>query len=69
MAAKRERHDSPVQQGERDTEIRRETDIRGSMGVPPSGRESSASDRERMRGDASDSVKRARREGRMPLPD
>jgi len=69
MASKRERRMSRMEQGERDTEIRRETEIRGAMGVPPSGAESSRPNPEQARGDASEPVTRARREGRLPLPD
>lgn len=31
--------ESPLEQGERDTEIRRETDVRGSLGIPPTDKE------------------------------
>jgi hypothetical protein len=37
MATKRD-DQSPLEQGERDTEIRRDTAVRGSMGAPASGR-------------------------------
>jgi hypothetical protein len=57
-------------QGKRNTEIRRDTDVRGSMGTPPSGRESSDQSqpsREEVRG--SESNRPPRQPGRMPLPD
>jgi hypothetical protein len=39
----RNRNDENLDEGmERDTEIRRDTQVRGSLGLPPSGEESSA---------------------------
>lgn len=39
--AKNRDDESPLEQGRRDTEIRRDTAIRASMGTPASGRETS----------------------------
>lgn len=68
MPSKRENRNARREQAERDTQTRRDTEVRGSMGVPP-GNDAGQPDRERMRGSTSESVNRARREGRIPLPD
>jgi hypothetical protein len=79
MARKDDR--SRVDQGKRDTEIRRETDVRGSLGSTPSGDrpkvtpesdmfgERDTSSGEEIRGSSSESRRPQRQPGRMPLPD
>jgi hypothetical protein len=78
---RREDKRSPLDQGQRDTEIRRETAVRGSMGKPASGADSPKvtpeSDvfndqptREQMRGGTPREPQRpARQPGKLPLPD
>jgi hypothetical protein len=70
MATKDER--SRVDQGKRDTEIRRETDVRGSLGSTPSGdrpKVTPESDVFGERDSSSESRRPQRQPGRMPLPD
>jgi hypothetical protein len=70
---------SPLEQGQKDTEIRRDTAIRGSMGKPASGADSSKvtpnSDvfkdqptQEQVRG-GTPRERPARQSGKLPLPD
>jgi hypothetical protein len=79
---RREDKRSPLEQGRRDTEIRRDTAIRGSMGTPPSGSDDSSkvtpnsdvfnepSTREQVRGGTPREPHRAARQnGKLPLPD
>jgi hypothetical protein len=77
--------ESPLEQGQRDTDIRRETAIRGSMGEPASGtdtpkvtpetdvfKDEPQSERsgEQVRGSASgESQRPTRQPGKLPLPD
>ena len=69
------RKQDKVEQGKQDTEIRRHTQVRGSMGSPPSGGERTVTPdsdvfKERMRGsDAGESGRSQRQPGKMPLPD
>jgi hypothetical protein len=69
------RKQDKLEQGMQDSEIRRQTQVRGSMGTPPSGSDRKVTPdsdvfKERMRGsDTSESERRQRQPGRMPLPD
>jgi hypothetical protein len=69
------RKQDKVEQGKQDAEIRRQTQVRGSMGSPASGGERTVTPdgdvfKERMRGsESSESGRRERQPGKMPLPD
>jgi hypothetical protein len=73
---------SRLEQGRRDTQIRHDTAVHGSMGTPPSGDaekvtpqsdmfkdEESKRPGEDMRGSASPESRPQRKPGRLPLPD
>ncbi len=78
---RREDKESPLEQGQRDTEIRRETAVRGSMGKPASGGNSPkvTPDSDVFRGQPTEEQVRggtlrepqrpARQSGKLPLPD
>jgi hypothetical protein len=69
------RKQDKLEHGRHDTEIRRQTQVRGSMGSPPSGGERAVTPdsdvfKEQVRGsEMSDSERAKRQSGRMPLPD
>jgi hypothetical protein len=70
--ASRKDDESTLEQGKRDTQIRRDTQVRGSMGVPPSGNASEAEKegmREEIRGSEHSGTRPLRKPGEMPRPD
>jgi hypothetical protein len=83
MSAKRD-DQSSVEQGKHNTDMRRDTAVRGSMGTPASGRDTekvtpdsdmfkdqpqSERSSEKVPGSASESRRPTRQPGRLPLPD
>lgn len=80
---RRQDKESPLERGQRDTEIRRETATRGSMGKPASGtdtpevtpdtdvfKDQSSSTEEQVRsGTPREPQRPARQPGKLPLPD
>jgi hypothetical protein len=69
------RKQDKVEQRRQNAEIRRQTQVRGSMGSPPSGGDKAVTPdgdvfKERMRGsDMSEAGRPQRQPGKMPLPD
>jgi hypothetical protein len=69
------RKQDKLEQGKQDSETRRQTQVRGSMGSPASGEGRAVTPdsdvfKERMRGsDSNESGRSPRQQGKMPLPD